>query len=156
MGKLAQRGYDLSLWGNLNEQMEIYYNIQETIPMLEEELSDIAKETGDSKGGSEFLSYQVLGMNKWNYVLFPKVLLGSPNENFLVWGLYRKAKLNWDFFLPHFQSLVELWFSKHCLWWLSACSYLIGFCLLSQLLGNQVLPLGHYAYNSSISQQVDG
>lgn len=64
MGKLAQRGYDLSLWGNLNEQMEIYYNIQETIPMLEEELSDIAKETGDSKGGSEFLSYQVLGMNK--------------------------------------------------------------------------------------------
>ena len=43
--------------------MEIYYHTQETVPMLED-LSGTAKETGDSKTGSEFLSHLVLGTNK--------------------------------------------------------------------------------------------
>lgn len=121
-------------------------------PRWEEELSDTAKETGDAKVGSEFLSPS-FRKEQVSQALFPKVLFGAPQENFLILGSHRKIKVKWDFFLPQFQSLVELWLSKHYLWWLSAYGYFIGLCLQSQ---PSPFHSEYYACNSSTCHWVGG
>jgi hypothetical protein len=44
--------------------MALHDNVRETISVVQEVPSGVAKETGDSKAGPEMFPFQVLGMTK--------------------------------------------------------------------------------------------